>query len=212
MGSRDRSRSQAGLAGALLACALGCSTRSPVSPTEEAGAPCVPYADDASLATPTVSFKADVIPIFEQSCGLSSQCHSDPSAIAVRGVYLGCQPTVGTCAATGDPSPAVYAELLGPDAAAPLEESCMPFIKPGDPTKSYLMYKMDGNLTCVSCCIGPNKAAGSVGMTGCASVMPYLSGMLAAQPVCGEPEDCGSATMPARDTVRAWIKQGALNN
>jgi hypothetical protein len=67
----------------------------------------------------------------------------------------------------------------------------MAFVKPGDPAASYLMHKMDGD-TCLF-------------QTQCTST-----------PVgaCGDPMPQGNCVLDGatRDTVRAWISQGAQNN
>jgi hypothetical protein len=185
---------------------------------------CAQFADDASLTTPVVSFKNDVMPIFEHSCGLSSSCHGDPSDVPQRGIYLGCDinfnPATTSCTQM-NPAPDVYKALLtSPE--QPLEESCMPFITAGDPTKSYLMHKMDGDESCtLSCCTANNRAVmaaeGAQGtpITGsgwCGTFMPYQVMLLPAGPVCGGTTDCTKPAAFARDTVRAWIEQGAMNN
>jgi hypothetical protein len=199
----------------------GSSSSGGSSGGEDSAAACAQFTDDAGLTAPTVSFKNDVMPIFEHSCGLSSSCHGDPSDVAARGIYLGCDinlnPTTTTCTAT-NPAPDVYAALITTP-AQPLEESCMPFIKPGDPINSYLMHKMDGDQCVVTCCTNPNVAVMQAeGMSGpvaadgwCGTFMPYQVMLLPAGPVCGGTTDCTKAT-PTRDTVRAWIQQGAMNN
>jgi hypothetical protein len=195
-----------GLAAAALLTA-SCSTGAGAAPSDggnglpagDAGA-CPPYQSDADLTTPVVSFGKDVIPIFEKTCGVGSTCHGgDPATdISQRGVFLGCAPDASaTCLVTGDPAPQVYAGLIGPNADTPAEESCMPFVKPGNPTQSYLMRKMDSDLCGMTCCTQNNAAAGSVGAMGCGTVMPYLQAVLPPS---------------TRDTVRRWIVQGAKNN
>jgi len=64
----------------------------------------------------------------------------------------------------------------------------------GDPTKSFLMYKMDGTQDTLS-----------------AQCMP---GELMATPYCGLVMPYGAVPIaqPLRDKVRAWITQGAKNN
>jgi hypothetical protein len=161
---------------------------------------CTPYESDADLTTPTVSFESDVLPVFETNCGLGNACHGgDPAtAISLRGVFLGCAPDASaSCKVTGDPGPQVYAGLVGPDASTPLEESCLPFVKVGNSTQSYLMNKVDDDLCAVPCCTTTNAAAAAVSETGCGSVMPYLGMVLPST---------------ARDTIRRWIDQGANAN
>ncbi len=111
---------------------------------------------------PTVSFKSDVMPIFEHSCGISSSCHGDPSDIAARGIFLGCDENTSTSCAVSNPAPIVYADIVsgvdGGAPRAPLEISGMAFITPGDPAKSYLMHKMDGDLANLTGCVANNTA------------------------------------------------------
>jgi hypothetical protein len=201
-----------------------CSSKSngaegPDSGGDDAGGGCVQFADDASLTTPTVSFKNDVFPIFQFSCGISSSCHGgDPmSDIGQRGLFLGCTDSsleAGTCTATGDGLAQVYAGLVGASANTPIEETCMPFVMPGDPTKSYLMHKMDGDQCTVTCCKPDNAAVMAAEMMApwCGQFMPYQVMTLPAGPVCGGSSDCSQPGTNSRDTVRAWIAQGAMNN
>ncbi|MGO9834524.1 MAG: hypothetical protein ACLP1X_09935 [Polyangiaceae bacterium] len=203
----------------------GCSSKSsageqPDSAGDDAGAGgCAQFTDDAGLTTPTVSFKNDVFPIFQFSCGISSSCHGgDPSMdIAARGLFLGCSSAsidAGTCMATGDEVSQVYAGLVGTAANTPIEETCMPFVMAGDPTMSYLMHKMDGDQCIVTCCKEGNAAVmAAEGMAPwCGQFMPYQVMVLPAGPVCGGSTDCSQPGAFARDTIRAWIAQGAMNN
>jgi hypothetical protein len=167
------------------------------------------YKSTADLTMPMVSFSKDVLPIFEHSCGLSSSCHGDTTDRAARGIFLGCDMTTSmNCAVTPPVSPQVYPHLVGAMADKPLEETSMPYITPGDPSKSYLMLKMDDNLCSVTGCTMSNvpvtqagDVPGSVGANQppnwCGVFMPYNVTVL-------DPA--------VRDTVRRWIAQGAMNN
>jgi hypothetical protein len=200
---------------------------------ETAPVPCVQFTDDAGLTAPIVSFKKDVMPVFEHSCGLSSSCHGDPTDVAQRGIFLGCDvnypsPTTTSCMLTTDPTQQVYAGLVGSadggtDAGVyvPLEESCMPFVTPGDPKNSFLMHKIDGDQCILTCCTPKNIAVNAAevaqqlmvsGNGWCGQFMPYNVALLTAGPVCGGTTDCTSPAAASRDTVRAWIAQGAQNN
>jgi hypothetical protein len=88
------------------------------------------------------------------------------------------------CAGAGD-APRVYANLVGPKSG---ELVSMPFVTPGDPSNSYLMHKIDGD----QCHFDAECAGGS-----CLAAMPN-----------------GGQIMPVsrRDTVRAWITQGAQDD
>jgi len=220
----SKSTGASGDSGASSGSSSGGSSSGGEDGGEGGAAPCAQFEDDASLTTPVVSFKNDVLPVFEHSCGLSMSCHAAKSDIMQRGIYLGCDinlnPTTTTCTET-NPGPDVYNGLIT-SPMTPLEESCMPFVKPGDPTMSYLMHKMDGDQGCtVSCCTMNNMAvqaaegaAGPVPANGwCGTFMPYQVALLPTGPVCGTGSaNCSQPAQAARDTVRAWIKQGAMNN
>ncbi len=207
------------------------SSGSSISP-----APCVPYVSDAGLTSPTVSFADDVLPLFERQCGLSSSCHYDPgqNTIDTLGIFLGCDITfdagagsVNNCAVS-NPGPIVYQDLVGtPDggpALTPLEISDMPFVTPGDPSKSYIMHKIDGDTcTLTAGCVMNNKAIvdaqNAPGLLGanfppnwCGQQMPFNQEPVLPGAVCGGSTDCKDPSTFTRDTVRAWIAQGALNN
>jgi hypothetical protein len=210
---------------------------------EPAPVPCGLFSDDAGLTSPVVSFKNDVLPLFEHSCGLSGSCHGEPTDVAQRGIFLGCDinSNAAGCATSNsmpcqcdqtNPGPQVYAGLVasadaGAEAGAvstPLEETCMPFITPGDPTKSYLMHKVDGDECTLTCCIPQNMAVTAAeiqeeglvlpdgGSGWCGQFMPYNVALLPTGPVCGGTATCSAPASAARDTIRAWIAQGALNN
>jgi hypothetical protein len=109
----------------------------------------------------------------------------------------------------------------------------MPYITPGHPETSYLMHKIDGDTCTFTDCIKDNKALNTAqNMPGpmspspnwCGQSMPFNSYMLPssqatpqippgkAVPACGGSSDCTDAGSFSRDTIRAWIAQGALNN
>jgi hypothetical protein len=189
-----------GVASASLLAAACSSPSGAASADGGDGGGCTLYESDADLTAPVVSFETDVLPIFEKTCGIGTTCHGgDPAmAASLRGVFLGCVPDASaSCKVTGDPGPQVYAGLVGPDASTPLEETCLPFVKVGNSTESYLMHKLDGDLCAVPCCTGSNAAAAAVGEMGCGSVMPYLEAVLPSA---------------SRDTIRRWIDQGAKEN
>jgi hypothetical protein len=84
---------------------------------------------------PSVSFKSDVMPIFNASCGLAN-CHAT--------TLDGLAPTffLGDAATMGSDSTAVHAAIVGPKSG---ELPTMPFVTAGDPSMSYLMHKVDGD-------------------------------------------------------------------
>ena len=143
----------------------------------------------------TRSFRTDVLPIFEQSCSLSTSCHGDPSSPTTG---LGYQPYLGKTSSDTNPSDItkIFATVVG--VASPVATN-LKIIDPGNPENSFLMHKMDGDITCsmLSCAAPTATTAGSAMGLGCGVSMP-----MGVDPL-------GLAT---RDTVRDWIKQGAMNN
>jgi hypothetical protein len=134
--------------------------------------------------TPAVSFKTDVLPIFRTSCGLSASCHGSESGHPADQHYLGPR--------NSDPDPteaqiqAIFDQNVG---VASVINPDMKIVDPGHPESSFLMFKLDGvkceTLTCAA------KSA-------CKTLMPQGN---------TKPMDAGK-----RDTIRAWIKQGAKND
>jgi hypothetical protein len=139
---------------------------------------CYDYASFTG-ATPAVSFSADVLPIFRNSCGLSGACHGTQAGPAG-------QPFLGPPNSAGpDTSPAeidaIFLQNVGVKAT---KATGMDIVKPGDPSASFLMHKMDNTLTCAA---------------------------VTCDAACGAPMPLGSDAMPQdkRDVVRRWIAQGA---
>jgi hypothetical protein len=157
------------------------------------------------------------------------------------GIFLGCDSMFDAGATSSyscrypDPGPLVYFYLVGgtvpegglPAAGVdagpltPLEITGMPFVTPNDPSNSFLMHKMDDDQCTLSNCVvnnvpvldqldypgGPNSPS-----NWCGQSMPYNAALLPASPACGGSQDCTATPSYARDTVRLWIAQGALNN
>ena len=144
------------------------------------GGSCPPYMvpPGTNLTTPVVSFKNDVMRVFNNSCDLVA-CHGTQTN-PQGGLFLGAEAAMRADAAM------VHAGIVGKASA---ELPSMPFITAGDPSKSYLMHKMDGDQ-----CAFDNQCVNK----SCQALMP--SG--------------GSQVLPVaiRDTVRRWIAQGAANN
>ena len=129
------------------------------------------------LTKPVTTLRADVMPLFNLSCGFSS-CHGS-SVNAQGGLFLGAQGAKGSDAAR------VRMLIVGVKAA---EIPSLPYVTAGEPTKSFLMHKMDGDQATLSSQCAP---------PGCQESMPQ-----------------GNDPLPAaqRDIVRRWIAQGALDN
>jgi hypothetical protein len=161
-------------AGLAVSCNDDTSTSACASEVDAQG--CFDYA--CYEEGPARSFSADVVPIFAQSCSLSSSCHGDAASPDPASGY---RPYLGKTAADAD---AVLALIVGQSShAAP----SMPIVDPGKPESSFLMHKMDGDLTCadITC------------TTDCGTSMPQTSDLLPRE---------------KRDIVRDWIKQGAKND
>jgi hypothetical protein len=139
---------------------------------------CVAYAPPVGtdLTAPIVSFATDVMPVLTNHCS-SASCHGvtdNPQG----GLFLGAQLKKGADAS------AVYGRLVGPMAG---QLGTMPYVSAGDPARSYLMHKIDGDQ-----CMFETACANH----DCAHSMPF-DGMMAIE---------------TRDIVRRWIAQGAPDN
>jgi hypothetical protein len=91
--------------------------------------------------SPTVSFKTDVLPIFRNSCGLSTACHGAQPGPAGQ-PYLG--PPASEDVMQGQID-AIIAANVGVNAT---KAPTMKNVDAGSPETSFLMHKMDGTLTC----------------------------------------------------------------
>jgi hypothetical protein len=181
---------------ASLAClsTAACSSSSNPAEAKEGGAAeggidagaeaCSPYESDADLTTPTVSFKTDILPVFTPGCGIAgSTCHGAPDVVQQQRPYLAAEDG-GTDAAV------VVSGLVG---VLSNEDPQMNLVTASDPTNSYLMHKIDGDM----CTLAAACAKGQTQYTDCGQQMPYSSPPL-------DPS--------TRDTIRRWIAQGAKNN
>ncbi len=149
--------------------ALACGSSGDDSPST-AGT-CVPYVVPAGtdLSTPPVGFRSGVVPVFQQSC-VFSVCHGGSAGKLTLSL--------------SDPS-AAHKALVG---VASSEHKTMPRVTAGDPGKSFLMHKMDGDACTLQAeCIDPE----------CADVMP---------------KDTEPLEVKDRDVVRRWIAQGAKDD
>lgn len=154
------------------------------------GGDCFDYGGFDGMS-PKVTFKADVLPIFRLSCGLSASCHGSPGGGSLPGQrYYG--------PSSMDPAPSatdIKAILAGSVGKASAADPEMEVIKAGDPEHSFMMYKLDGD---------PMAASGvSCATLTCAKGMTCLSTMPLGGPQL--PQD-------KRDTIRRWIAQGAKND
>ena len=158
-----RSCSAALAVGLVAAASVGCSSGS-----DEVAAAENQACASRAAATPAprdVSLARDVLPVFQTSCALGS-CHGAPGR---NGIQLG---------GSGSDASSIRAALLETAARAP-----MPFVTPGEPDRSWLLRKVDGDFCGVACSRG----------------------------ACGERMPKGGAPLSAeaRDAIAAWIASGA---
>jgi hypothetical protein len=171
------------------ACGGSTSTSSGPGGSSAAGGDCFDYTTFDAGAT--VSFKTDVLPIWQGSCGLSTSCHGNPTPGVMAQHYLG--PNNMTTVTSAE----ITTLLAGVVGVTSIDEPDMDVIKAGDPAHSFMMYKLDGD---------PNNPTSGVSCTKlqCATTMPNG---------CLEPMPQGTQLpQMERDLIRSWIAQGALNN
>lgn len=137
----------------VIAASVACSSKD--SPSCSAYSP--PSGTD--LQNPKVSFKSDVLPIFQNSCAFSD-CHADRGD--PRRAFLGEPKTAGL---PTDPNE-VYAGIVN---KAPQDLPTMNYVTPGDTENSFLMHKMNGDQ-----CLFNSKCTGG----DCGTSMPYNNPML----------------------------------
>jgi len=162
----------------IAVCALSCNDGNGMCPDgSTCNGNCKAYVVPAGmdLMMPAVSFKNDVLPIFVFSCTFSA-CHGTMVG-QNNGVYLG--EHMGTTMTS--------TVVMGLTKASG-ELPAMQFVLPGDPSKSFLMHKMDGDQ-----CTMDMQCTGA----SCGTSMPNGSPLL---------------ELVKRDTVRRWIAQGAKDN
>lgn len=131
-----------------------------------------------------VSFQADVLPIFELSCSLSSSCHGNRASPDTPAGY---QPYLGEVDQEETPSDIQLIRdiIISQDSHV---NPSMKIIDPGKPESSFLMHKMDGDLDCTALTCNDGD--------------------------CGDgmPQGTMPLKRETRDIVRTWIAQGAQDN
>lgn len=145
---------------------------------------------DASTA---VSFAADIQPIFQGSCGVSGPtCHGQFGGGSAQNLYLA-EPMV-----SDDGYGDAGAILEGIVRMTSLEAPTMDIVTPGDPSSSYLMHKVNGDMCAIISDCAPITASLPSSIT-----MPCGVRM----PQTGAPLGPSEATL-----IWDWIEQGAKNN
>jgi len=171
---------------AAFAGAIGCSSTSS-SGTGSSG---------SSSSTP-VSFKTDVMPILQQGCTISSECHGQTGNAGEENLYLGQHQT----SLDGEPVDPTVAMMVqqGIVGVKSMEDPSMNLITASDPANSYLLHKLNGDQNSLEsdCAKGVCGSQSCQPPTTCGVQMPMTGSMLA-------PSDIA--------TITNWITQGALNN
>ncbi len=185
---------------------MGACSGSPAAQTgaEEAsggstsGASASAVAASAEAGAP-VSFQNDLLPKLEHGCGLSSSCHQDPVLDpTMQRVFLGCDMNLDSNCVVASPGPQVYKGLMGMSQ----EDPSMPLVTPGNPSKSFLQYKVDGNLSGLQCTpvssdpILQNAPSEPQPAQACGVAMPLG----------------GQVSTDLSNAIRSWITAGAPNN
>lgn len=150
--------------------------------SETTGGACFDYSTFDG-ATPAVSFSADVLPIFQQSCSLSTSCHGNVAGTNGR-PYMG---PIGQMTPTMEQVAEIFAQNVNVNAVA----ADMKIVAPGDPKASFMTHKIDGTLS--------SECGVTCASTGCGTPMPQATEFV--------PIDASK-----RDTIRRWIAQGAKND
>ena len=180
------------LAGVLSAIgAAGCSSTSSSGPPSGTGC-------DTSVA---VSFKTDVLPVFQMSCTVSNSCHGQMNSAPEEDLYLGENSSVSAT----DPN-VVYKGLVSVPAK---EDPSMPLITAGSLDNSFLWQKVavigttnpgpSASLLagCAAVPASQQCTTDCNSSTPCGGLMPYLGNALDPDLACA---------------LQSWIVQGAQNN
>jgi len=164
----------------IAACSGSDTNTDTTTSTGSAGAGCVEFAS----AKTNVSFKKDVVPVFQLSCNFSS-CHSSESSSPQENLALGAP---NGSAMTDEDIKAVHDAIV----SGTSERSSLSMVEPGAPEKSWLLakiaYSSFGACEAIKSTCAPE---------GCGTRMPLNSPAL-------DPA--------AVDAIAGWIKEGALNN
>jgi hypothetical protein len=151
-----------------------------------------------------VSFANDLMPIFQNNCsvggvGSGALCHADPSVtstIAPGGTrpYFGPPAPEVSSAAT---LTMIYEGLVNESSS---EDISMSRVAPGEPTQSYLWYKINGIQWALENESPDACARGDLGSCGSTMPLPLMGIVVAVFP------------QSDRDLICNWITQGAPNN
>jgi hypothetical protein len=198
------------LAGALslISAACGGSSASGSGGGSNQTGDCFDYTGFAAT-TPTVTFSAEVLPIFRRSCGISTACHGCDNMGTPGCTSPGYQPYLGTSMTDSAPTPTQIAAIItSVQMPAALQTSTfdqsmvgdpdMAIVSPSHPEKSFMLYKLDGSFPTT-----PDNSEVTCSTLTCAAGMSCGSAMPSGGPGLSSSD---------RDTIRRWIAQGAMNN
>lgn len=160
--------------------------------------------------TTLVSFENDVQPIFTTNCAKSG-CHSNNA------------PMQGQDLSDGN----AYANIVGVPTRFPTDQnphppfSCqhMNRVTPGDPTKSFMMYKLEHSkeLSGATACTDTERAKPFGAPGGCCTcgsclINSWDFGLGMPKDLCVTDPSCPGLPDATLDTIRTWITQGANDN
>ena len=177
---------------------------------DSAGNKAAPSAD--ATGQTLVSFEGDVQPIFTTNCAKSG-CHSNNA------------PMQGQDLSDGD----AYSNIVGVPTRYPTEQNPdAPFncqhmnrIEPGDPTKSFIVYKLEhskelnGATACTAAQLSaPGPYPNPAGCCTCASCTSnqWFYGLGMPKDLCLTDATCPGLDPTIIAVVKTWITQGALDN
>jgi len=166
-----------------------------------------PPSKDVSAQT-LVSFEGDVQPILTTNCAKSG-CHSNNA------------PMQGQDLSDGD----AYANIVGVPTRYPTDMNpnfgCQHLnrVQPGDPDKSFMMYKLQNSvqLTSAAACTAAQKAAPFKSPDSCCTCAACVDnswnfGLGMPKDLCITAPSCPGLPDATIDTIKTWILQGALDN
>jgi hypothetical protein len=171
------------------------------------GSPC-----GAGASTTAVSYSKDLMPIIQANCSVggtditSALCHG-ASMVNMMGEAGGSRqyfgpPTPPTTATTTPSLTTIYNQFVtDPTTGKPLastEDLAMDIVDPGDPTKSFLWYKINGTTATLDATNACGR--GDLGVCGSAMPLPLMGSTITLLPQAD------------RDLFCNWIVQGAKNN
>ncbi len=150
----------------------------------------------ADGGTQSVSFAMDVMPILQQNCTSSDQCHGQMNKPVSENLYLG--PNMGPIdSATAT---IVHDQLVGKKS---LEDPAMNLVTAGEPAMSFFLHKLNGDegmfkSDCAKVPLCPSPTCTTA--MPCGADMPYLG------------ESLTISNQMGLQLITDWISQGAKNN